>query len=417
MKKLIYNSIGILGMALLLHACGETDVNTPKGSTIAPQQVKLDSVKNLPGKSVIYFTQPGDKNFLYMKAVYSTDQGERSINASYFADSVVVEGFGEAGTYDVKMYSVSPGEAYSEPLTIQINPQEPAYLTAYKDMKVTPDFAGIRIKTVNTSSETLTFYVYKKNDNGDLTEVGSLYTKKSEINEPVRGMDAVPSDFSIVIKDRWGHLSETKEVSLTPYYEEDVDKSKMDYLRIGEYKGYLAPNAGTPKNLYDNKVSGNNTFMMDARESAGYDFSKPSSVTLDLGKKFKLSRMLIQGRRSNNTDYSSIFESLYPKEIEIWGRNDNKVTKFDPENDPGWVRLYAGVLARADGSTLPGAIVPLTDADKELAINGNEIEFSADLEAYRYVTFVCYKNYNSGSSRINVAEFTFYGTPEDKITK
>ena len=105
--------------------------------------------------------------------------------------------------------------------------------------------------------------------------------------------------------------------------------------------------------------------------TAGYDFTKPSSVTLDLGKKFKLSRMIVYGRR-NGTDYSSIFDGLYPKEIEIWGRNDNNVTKFDPENDEGWVRLYQGVLPRADGSVIPAAIVPLTDADKELARDGNE---------------------------------------------
>ena len=85
--------------------------------------------------------------------------------------------------------------------------------------------------------------------------------------------------------------------------------------------------------------------------------------------------MIVYGRR-NGTDYSSIFDGLYPKEIEIWGRNDNNVTKFDPENDEGWVRLYQGVLPRADGSVIPAAIVPLTDADKELARDGNELEFS-----------------------------------------
>ena len=225
-------------------------------------------------------------------------------------------------------------------------------------------------------------------------------------------MEAVPSEFSVVVKERWGHLSESKEISLTPYYEEEVDKKKMGYLAIGEYKGYLAPNANTPKNLYDGIIGSNNTFM--TLTTAGYDFTKPSSVTLDLGKKFKLSRMIVYGRR-NGTDYSSIFDGLYPKEIEIWGRNDNNVTKFDPENDEGWVRLYQGVLPRADGSVIPAAIVPLTDADKELARDGNELEFSVDLDAYRYVTFVCIKNYNVGTSRINVAELTFFGTPEDKI--
>lgn len=414
MKKIIYILLA-LAVTVLPSACdNDSDMNSPHGSTTPPAQVMLDSVKNLPGKSIIYFTQPSDKNFLYMKAVYATDAGERSINASYFADSVVVEGFGEAGEYDVKLYSVSPGEAYSEPLNIKISPEEPSYITAYKKMTITPDFAGIRIKTTNTGSETLTFYVYRKDEAGKWTEAGALYTKKSEINDPIRGMDAVPSDFRVVVKDRWGHLSENKEVSLTPYYEEQVDKSKMGYLSIGEYQGYLAPNAKTPKNLYDGIIGGNNTFMTIT--TAGYDFSKPSSVTLDLGKKFKLSRMIVYGRR-NGTDYSSIFDGLFPKEIEIWGRNDNKVTKFDPENDEGWVQLFQGVLPRADGSVIPAAIVPLTDADKELARDGNEVEFSADLDAYRYVTFVCNKNYNSGNSRINVAELTFFGTPEDKITQ
>lgn len=414
MKKIIYIILALV-ITVLPSACNnDSDVNSSHGSTIPPAEVMLDSIKNLPGKSIIYFTQPNDKNFLYMKAVYSTDGGERSINASYFADSIVVEGFGQAGEYDVKLYSVSPGEAYSKPLNIKINPKEPSYITAYKEMTITPDFAGIRIKTFNTGSETLTFYVYRKDAAGKWTEAGALYTKKPEINDPIRGMEAVPSDFRVVVKDRWGHLSENKEISLTPYYEEEVDKSKMGYLSIGEYQGYLAPNAKTPKNLYDGIIGNNNTFMTIT--TAGYDFSKPSSVTLDLGKGFKLSRMIVYGRRSG-TDYSSIFDGLFPKEIEIWGRNDNKVTKFDPENDEGWVRLFQGVLPRADGSVVPAAIVPLTDADKELARDGNEVEFSADLDAYRYVAFVCIKNYNSGNSRINVAELTFFGTPEDKIIK
>ena len=414
MKKIIY-SIFALAITVLPSACdSDSDVNSPKGSTTPPAQVTLEGVKNLPGKSVIYFTQPGDKNFLYMKAVYETDMGERSTNASYFADSVVVEGFGKAGEYNVKLYSVSPGEAYSEPLNVKINPEEPPYITAFKSMKITPDFAGIRLKTSNTSTETLTFYVYRKDPTGKWAEAGALYTKKQDINEAIRGMEAVPSDFSIVVKDRWGHLSESKEVSLTPYYEEEVDKKKMGYLSIGEYKGYLAPNANTPKNLYDGIIGNNNTFMPIV--TGGYDFTKPSSVTLDLGKQFKLSRMIVYGRRTG-TDYSSIFDGLYPKEIEIWGRNDNNVTEFNPEKDGGWVRLFQGVLPRADGSVVPAAMVPLTDADKEVARDGNEVEFSVDLDTFRYVAFVCIKNYNSGNSRVNIGELTFFGTPQDKITQ
>lgn len=136
----------------------------------------------------------------------------------------------------MKLYSVSPGEAYSEPLEVKINPEEPPYITAYKEMEIKPDFAGIRIKTSNTSNETLTFYVYRKDATGKWTEAGALYTKKQEINEPIRGMEAVPSEFSVVVKDRWGHLSESKEISLTPYYEEEVDKKKWDTWLLANTK-------------------------------------------------------------------------------------------------------------------------------------------------------------------------------------
>ena len=142
MKKIIYSSLLVLAITLLPSACdNDSDMNSPHGSTTPPEQVVLNGVKNLPGKSIIYFTQPSDKNFLYMKAVYMTEIGERSTNASYFADSVVVEGFEKAGEYNVKLYSVSPGEAYSEPLEVKINPEEPPYITAYKEMEIKPDFA------------------------------------------------------------------------------------------------------------------------------------------------------------------------------------------------------------------------------------------------------------------------------------
>lgn len=102
-------------------------------------------------------------------------------------------------------------------------------------MEIKPDFAGIRIKTSNTSNETLTFMCTGRM----LLEMDgsrSFIYQKQEINEPIRGMEAVPSEFSVVVKDRWGHLSESKEISLTPYYEEEVDKKKWDTWPLANTK-------------------------------------------------------------------------------------------------------------------------------------------------------------------------------------
>lgn len=56
MKKIIYSSLLVLAITLLPSACdNDSDMNSPHGSTTPPEQVVLNGVKNLPGKSIIYF--------------------------------------------------------------------------------------------------------------------------------------------------------------------------------------------------------------------------------------------------------------------------------------------------------------------------------------------------------------------------
>ena len=43
----------------------------------------------------------------------------RTVNASFYTDSLVVEGFPTKGEYDVELYSVSYGEAVSTPLVVK----------------------------------------------------------------------------------------------------------------------------------------------------------------------------------------------------------------------------------------------------------------------------------------------------------
>lgn len=54
MKKIIYSSLLVLAITLLPSACdNDSDMNSPHGSTTPPEQVVLNGVKNLPGKSII----------------------------------------------------------------------------------------------------------------------------------------------------------------------------------------------------------------------------------------------------------------------------------------------------------------------------------------------------------------------------
>ena len=51
----------------------------------------------------------------------------RTVNASFYTDSLVVEGFPTKGEYDIELYSVSYGEVVSTPLVVKVSPDTPPY--------------------------------------------------------------------------------------------------------------------------------------------------------------------------------------------------------------------------------------------------------------------------------------------------
>lgn len=403
--KQIIKFIFISACVFLIYACGDSDLNDPKGSDIAPAKVTVDSVRNLNGKSIIFFTQPADKNFKYLRVVYNTDTEERTTNVSYYTDSVIVEGFGAAGEYNVKLYSVSAGEASSDAVELKVNPLRPSFLYAYDKMSIVPTFGGIRVLSENIESDMLTFYVYKKGDDGEWNEAGAIYTTARTISHAVRGLDAVESEIGVIIKDRWGHRTEMLTETVTPWYEEMCDKKKFGYLRIDEYESHTS----AITILWDGVTNNYSyTFMNKV-----YYTDKPTKFTIDLGAEYQLSRFEFWGRQSA-TNFNEVFKNLHPKEFEIWGRTDDRTTGFD-ENDPSWILIMPKqTVTRADGSTTSQELLALTTADKELANKGHEFMFNEDAPAVRYVCYRSLSNYGGNNTRFMMNEVSFYGTPTGK---
>lgn len=124
-SKLFVLAAGIISFA----ACnGDADVNYASGSKEAPQQVTVREVKNQNGGAIIYYTLPDDPNLKYVKAVYEMKPGvEADARASYYVDSLVVEGLQRGGLHQVKLYSVGYGEVASAPVIVDIDAKTPAF--------------------------------------------------------------------------------------------------------------------------------------------------------------------------------------------------------------------------------------------------------------------------------------------------
>ena len=225
MKKKLYK-YGLLYIGVALAACADNaDLNEPTGSTMPPAQVLNATVKNLPGAAIIYYDLPDDQNLKYVRASYKVDNMVRTVNASFYTDSLVVEGFPTKGEYDIELYSVSYGEVVSSPLVVKVNPDTPPYQKVRGTLVSAETFGGIRVNFDNPEKAKLGLGVIKKQAEGIWTQVYMHYTEAKGGDFYVRGLDAVTTDFGIFVRDRWGHLSDTLYVTETPLYEEQCDKS------------------------------------------------------------------------------------------------------------------------------------------------------------------------------------------------
>lgn len=196
------------------------DPNAP-----APAQVTITDSYGTPGGAVLKYAAPAGGNLLYVRAEYETQPGVvRECRSSFYKDSLVLEGFGDERVYDVKVYSVGKNEKASEPLTIQVIPTTAPVHMATKVFKET--FGGVSVIVENPERASLAVELM-----GDTARLGyqihlaTYYTSREKAVFVFRGLRAVPYDFSVYLRDRWGNLSTVAKATVTPVYDEFIPKN------------------------------------------------------------------------------------------------------------------------------------------------------------------------------------------------
>ncbi|MDR1370083.1 MAG: DUF4959 domain-containing protein [Dysgonamonadaceae bacterium] len=417
------NLIFLASAIFTFYSCGEDSLNSPIGSKDVPRQITVTSVKDISGASIIYYNKPDDKNLKYVRAVYTTDDGvTKDATASFYTDSLLIDGFANAGTFDVALYSISTGETTSQPVHVTIHPQEPPYLVAAGNMELFPTFAGIRIATQNETESKLSFGSYRKNQSGDWEEIGMYYTIAKEIRFSVRGQEPIETEFGIRVRDKWGHWSDIKTLTTIPWFEAECSKTlfkEIVNLPSDERIQHTWSGSNTAfANLWDGQMMRNAAKCFHTRPGGTV---LPQHFTMDLGQAYTLSRMLIWGRASDtnmggsSNDWQHVWTGGYPLRIQLYGSTytgDDPAQLVDDIDDPSWVLIGDHFLRRADGSVDPvlGNNVG-TPEDQALLERGQEIEFPADAPKVRYFRFRTIMTYG-GASAVMLDEFSFFGSNE-----
>ncbi len=381
--------IAFLGVVLLCSGCKEDTLNPPvEKDKVAPGPVSNLKVENLPGAARITYTLPKDKDLLYVKAEFEAKPGVLSESkGSLYTNSVLVEGFGDTGTYEVRLYAVDRSENRSEPVSVQVSPQTPPIQEVFNTLTVSADFGGANIQFENTHEASIAVVVLTYDSLGSFVPVETFYTKLDKGSFSVRGFDTLERDFGIYVRDRWNNLTDTLHAVLSPLYETHLDKGGFSEVRLPTDEpsawGWVMPN------LWDG----------DAGTGFHTDNGGPSPqwFTFDLGMEAKLSRFKILQRPD-----TWIFTHGNPRQFELWGSTS------PPSNGSwdNWVKLVECESVKPSGLP-PGSN---SQDDVDAAARGEEFNVPIEAPSVRYIRFKTIRNW-AGSGFVHFMEIDFWGSP------
>lgn len=399
MKTLKYIFFFSFIVAVMVQACKE-DVHLPlnKGGN-APSPIKNPVVESLPGAGKITYQLPSDENLLCVKAMYEAPAGVmREVKASYYTNSMLVEGFGDTLEHIVNLITVGRNNLESSPVTVTLKPQTPSIVGVFKSIaeSVRETYGGIKFSVDNPGEANVRIYVSTTDSIGEWIAAETFYTSTAKVDFSVRGYDSIARPFRINVKDRWDNSSEIYENLFHPWFEEKLDKTKFRQVTLPTDQNAPHMTGRTMDRIWDESYS-NTDFVT----TVGYGI--PQWFTFDLGVTARLSRIVVYNRSSGAT---YIYNAGSIKEWEIFGSmNPNPDGSFDSS----WIPMRKEPCKSFKPSGLP--VGEYTNEDIQRQIDGEEFEFDANDVPVRYLRWKTNAVWGGTSiGHINLVEITLYGS-------
>ncbi|MFD2035016.1 DUF5000 domain-containing lipoprotein [Belliella marina] len=394
-QRVVLMLIG-LSVLLMVSSCEEDIWYQELNPGNPPQSVTNVSVVSGAGKARISYDLP-QENVLYVLAEYETREGVRKeAKASRYVQSLTVEGFARAGAYSVSLYAVGLNEERSEPVVVSVEINRPPVITTFESIEVFEDFGGLTVEAVNEFEGELVFEIFTKEGQGDLSLDHSYYTKQRNIRFSARGYAAEPQNFYIVMRDRWGNSTDTLSVELLPFFEQKLDRTIMEELRLptDNWQGHswsgIAPR-GIHFMFNGNANNANEIFHTVPNSGI------PAHFTFDMGKKAKLSRYKLWQRWEGS---SHIYAGLSPRKWKVYGSNE-------PNLDGSWDSwILLGEYEMIKPSGLP--VGELTQDDWDTRHAGDEFDVPIDAPAVRFLRVVVEETWGR-TQHFAISELEFWG--------
>nr|WP_121272285.1 DUF5000 domain-containing lipoprotein [Pedobacter schmidteae] len=386
----------ILSVALVLlmciYGCKEKEIQPLIKNGNKPGMVSNVKIANGNGEVKVSYTLPDDLDLLYVEAIFSTNGGEkRTVKSSIYSSSVLLEGFADTDEHEVTLYAVNRSENKSDPVTIKIKPLVAPLHTVFATLTVAETFGGVSMFLKNELQKEYVLNTQFKNEQGEWVAYDRLYTNAKEKEHAVRGLPAKPTEFAFFLVDKWKNHSDTLKANLTPLFEALLDKNiwKHNPLPTDTYTPEF------PSWEISNLWKGGTASIF--YQKPGATVVLPNWFTIDLGKRYKFSRIKVNQLSHAN---AWMFASGAPKTFEIYGSNS-------PGSDGSWT---SWTLLSAFQSIKPSgaALGTLSNEDIAVAKEGENFIFPVSAQPYRYIRFKTLTTW-AGVTNVMISELTLWG--------
>jgi hypothetical protein len=389
MKKYIFPLIGIF----VLFSCSDQEhlpVNEKKGKPDPVTDVKAVAV---PGGAVVSYKIPDTDDLLAVKAVYTLSNGMHGeVMASYFTDTLKIEGFTDTSPHEALLYTVSRSQVLSDPVTVTFTPLESPLSKVIKSVRIIPDFGGATFHWKNEDQALFVFDLLVEDANGYMVSTKIFQNKLDSMEYTVRGYDTTPRKFAINITDQWGNesgLIYPEGEVLIPIREDKLDKSIMQFMHLYNDSEF-------------NIWGGMDLFMIDDDlttfgHSTPLDW--PPYITIDLGKNATLSRIVINQRFFENMYYNGANWSIF----DVFRCNVASPSIIPNPNE--WELILNCNLVKPSGMPLGEC----TNEDLRQARQGDSFAFPRGMEPIRYVRICVRQTWGFYNFSFN-SEISFYGS-------
>ncbi len=211
--------------SVFLTSCEEEYIGQYPVDNIPPQKVSNPVVTNLKGGATIKYDLPGDKDLLYVKALYTLPNGEQKEKlASAFVNELTIKGFAKSAKTTVRLITIDRSQNESAPVEVEIEPLSSPIFDIYESLSVVAAFGGIKLTWDNPEKESVVIGILYKNEENSFVSIENFYTSVDKGIGAIRGLKSEETEFGIFIRDIYSNYTDTLYMTLTPWHESELDK-------------------------------------------------------------------------------------------------------------------------------------------------------------------------------------------------